>query len=268
MSIRAVLLSLMFVAAAHAQNEPPDRIDAPLFPASGTAVGENDVVYVYYAQQICGMPALEVQTPAREFDENGVRVVELVVDLVGPICLPLQILPPPTFHLYPLAPLGKGRHTIERRIFQRSSTGDLQFLHSSYASVVVGDTPNPALSGAWFDANNPGTGLFVSLLPQTDGAPNQEPLVVVYWAAEDENRQPTWYVGTGRFVDGQLDIELTKGGAQPAVQPMRFSYRGCGKAHWVDPRFPTFFTELTQLAEVSGVETCHPERLGPMVVVH
>jgi len=263
MSIRTLLLSLLFVASANAQTVPPDGLTDPLFPSSETVISTLDEVYVAYLP-ICGKPTVDPNTPVRQFMENGALVVELtLLPFRDGICFSAPV---PTYRqLFSIGTLPKGTQNIQRRLMLRGDDGSVSLLYESAHHLYVGNTPNPALSGAWYDASNPGTGLFVSLLPRIDGDTNQEPLVVIYWAAEDENRQPVWYTGTGRFVDGRLDIDLTKGGAQPAVKPMRFYYQGCGKAHWVDPRFPTFFTELTQLTEVSGVDTCHPERLGPML---
>ncbi|MBN8429126.1 MAG: hypothetical protein J0L65_16850 [Xanthomonadales bacterium] len=265
MSIRATLLSLIFVSAAHAQTTPPDLLDDPLLPSAGTPVSTADDFYVLY-DDLCGRPPIDPATPVRQFQEDGVLVVEWVLLPVpeDEICFSPPI--PTPRKAFRIGPLSKGLHQIERRLMLRANDGSTSLLHHSLHTVQVGETPHPALSGAWYDANNPGTGLFISLLPRTAADHNQEPLVVVYWADEDESRQPIWYTSAGRFRDGVLDIDLIKGGATGEIRPMRFSYRGCGQAHWVDPRFPTFFTELTQLTEVSGVESCAPERLNAVVI--
>lgn len=265
MRIRTLLLSLLFAASAHAQTTPPDLLDDPLLPSAGTPVSTADDFYVLY-HAMCGRPSVDPATPVRQFQEDGVLVVEWVLLPVpeDEICFSPPI--PTPRKAFRIGPLSKGLHQIERRLMLRANDGSTSLLHHSLHTVQVGETPHPALSGAWYDANNPGTGLFISLLPRTAADHNQEPLVVVYWADEDESRQPIWYTSAGRFRDGVLDIDLIKGGATGEIRPMRFSYRGCGQAHWVDPRFPTFFTELTQLTEVSGVESCAPERLNAVVI--
>lgn len=265
MSIRALLLSLIFISAAHAQTTPPDLLDFPLLPSMGTTVSTVDDFYVLY-DDLCGRPSIDPATPVRQFLEGEVRVVEWVLLPVSEfqVCFSPPI--PTPRKAFRIGPLSRGLHQIERRLLLRASDGSTSLLHRSLHTVRVGETPHPGISGAWYDANNPGTGLFISLLPRTAADHNQEPLVVVYWADEDENRQPIWYTSVGRFRDGELDIDLIKGGATGEVRPMRFFYRGCGQAHWVDPRFPTFFTELTQLTEVSGVESCAPERLNAAVI--
>jgi hypothetical protein len=263
MHIRLLLASLILIGTVHAQGVPPDGLSDPLFPPSQTSLAAEDEIYLAY-EDFCGRPILDTGTPSRQFMENGVRVVELVLLPPAEACFAPP--PPPVKRLYSLGTLPKGNHLVERRLLVRAANGTTSLLHQSQHSITIGNTPHPAISGAWYDAGNPGTGLFLNLLPANAADITQEPVVILYWATLDENQQPVWFTGSGRFNDGLLDIQLIKGGANPVAQSMRLFYRGCGSAHWVDPRFPTFFTELTQLTDVSGVASCDPERAGAVVV--
>ena len=78
MCIRAALLSLIFVSAAHAQTTSPDLLDDPLLPSAGTPVSTADDFYVLY-DDLCGRPPIDPATPVRQFQEDGVLVVEWVL---------------------------------------------------------------------------------------------------------------------------------------------------------------------------------------------
>ncbi len=77
--------------------------------------------------------------------------------------------------------------------------------------VTVSDQPRGCRSGAWFDPFNPGHGLFVEIVEQTDG-----PIVVATWYAHHQGRQ-TWLQGIGPLVgdEATLSFDLLSGGDRP-----------------------------------------------------
>ncbi|MGQ0801642.1 MAG: hypothetical protein ACT4NL_16205 [Pseudomarimonas sp.] len=57
-----------------------------------------------------------------------------------------------------------------------------------------------------------------------------EPQIMIFSATTDEARQPLWLLGLGQFIDAELKVEVTLGGAESdEPQRLRFAYRGCGR---------------------------------------
>ena len=84
-----------------------------------------------------------------------------------------------------------------------------------YGSTVRtgGDGIGPGISGSWFDAANPGHGLFVEVVP-TPGAADRLNLI---WATYDSGGNQFYLVGVGPITGNAATIPLrfTRGGAFP-----------------------------------------------------
>jgi hypothetical protein len=146
---------------------------------------------------------------------------------------------------------------VQRRLWVRDEGSAEHVLsRSDLQALDVGDTPAIGVSGAWFNPDAPGSGVFLSLLPRVQG--QERHTAILYLADVEGGGTPVWYTAAGEFADGQLAVELSPGGSGRTPKPQVFAYMGCGQASLYDPRFPTFFTPLAQLTEVEGVPGCTP----------
>lgn len=250
-----LITALMLTAAAHAQeSEARDGQPNFLHPRNGSSISENDQVSVLYTDA-CGANALNPDVAPVVRRQAGRIVVELTIRLSSnlPFCF---AAPPPKNWVIPLGRLPKGDYLIERRMFQPAAPGVERTLLSQLVnSVRVGNTPHPSISGTWFDPSAPGSGFVLTLIPDTSTA---EPQAMMFSAALDGARLPSWQVGLGRFDNAHLTVAGSLGGSAVGPRQLRFSYLGCGRATVVDLAFPTFFTALRQLSRVGGVEACQP----------
>lgn len=70
----------------------------------------------------------------------------------------------------------------------------LLLANAAHADIGTPPTVREGHSAVWFDAENPGTGWVVEILPDKRGA--------VYWYGFDDAGAPVWRVGSGRIVSG------------------------------------------------------------------
>jgi len=256
------VVGLMQMTATSAQDDGfRDGQPNFLHPRNGSSISEQDRVSVLYTDG-CGANELNPDIAPIVRQEGGRIVVELTIRLSStlPFCF---AAPPPKDWVIPIGRLPKGSYEIERRVYQPAAAGVERPLLSQLLNTVrVGDTPHPSISGTWFDPSAPGSGFVLTLIPDASTA---EPQAMLFSAALDRGRQPFWQLGVGRFSNANLAVTGATGGMTPAPQRLQFSYRGCGRATMTDIAFPTFFTELTQLTTVAGVEACQAtgERLQP-----
>lgn len=132
-------------------------------------------------------------------------------------------LPPPTptgyYDLRSFFDLPPGEYRLTVSVASVVETLEFEVLDGVFEVV-------PALSGSWFDPDQPGQGLQVEILP--DGQ------VYAYWYAYDNAGRPYWLVGTGAF-DGAaatLDAFVGTGNALPPnFDPASHELREWGR--WV-----------------------------------
>jgi hypothetical protein len=267
----ALMSGLCVAVSATAQTPagPPDGLTAFVYPQAAPAqklpesepwseVSTRDIVYVGYLEHCRDSPILLRDPPPRVQREGQRLVIELEVSDEPPICFAAP--PPfPTPVLFPLGVLEAGTYEVERRVMLRTGPNTAPtLLHSAINRVRVGATPHAAVSGAWYEPSNPGTGLILNLLPNAPG--EAEPQVMVFYAVLDTNDQPDWYSGIGRFNNGILQIDLQRGGSSGQTRLLQFSYLGCARAQLQDAQRPTFAPiELRQLTGVKAVQSCAPE---------
>jgi len=247
------VVGLMQMTATSAQDDGfRDGQPNFLHPRNGSSISEQDRVSVLYTDG-CGANELNPDIAPIVRQGGGRIVVELTIRLSStpPFCF---AAPPPKDWVIPIGRLPKGSYEIERRVYQPAAAGVERPLLSLLLNTVrVGDTPHPSISGTWFDSSAPGSGFVLTLIPDVSTA---EPQAMLFSAALDTGRQPFWQLGVGRFSNANLTVAGAMGGTIPAPRQLLFSYRGCGRASLAEAAFPTFFTELTQLTTVAGIEAC------------
>jgi hypothetical protein len=258
MSILAALLALSAATVQAQSSDPPDYLYDFGFPRNG--LSSKDEAFVLYADN-CGRPHVDPTRAATVLREETGWVVDIyLVAVEDEVCL--AVLAPDTVLAVSLGNLPKGWHQVQRRLHVRPSGAgphQYQLLYSNWSGFTVGDTPNPALSGAWYDPAVPGTGLFINLLPTMQG--EFDPRVVVYLANLDPTGRPTWSTGIGQFIDGAMRVELREGGVAGGVRTMTFAYQGCGKAQMSFADAPARVANLSQLTTVNGLDSCNPPKL-------
>jgi hypothetical protein len=248
----ALLLSLLAPLALAQLTEPPDHLDNFLYPQNG--LSSTDEAFVMYADN-CGRPHPDTRRPATVSREQDGWVVDiyLVMD-EAEICF--AALAPDSLFSISLGNLSKGFQPVRRRLHLRQADGSYQLVYTSSSSFNVGDTPNPSMSGAWYDPSASGTGLFINMLPVMQG--DFEPQVVVYLAVLDPAGDPTWFAGVGKFVDSRLSVNLREGGNNPTTRTLIFDYEGCGRGHIRYLDLPGWSANLSQLTTVNGLASCRP----------
>ncbi len=248
----ALVLWLLAPLAMAQLAESPDHLDNFLYPQNG--LSSADEAFVMYADN-CGRPHPDARRPATVTREQDAWVVDIYLVLDEPeICF--AALAPDSVFPISLGNLSKGYQPVHRRLHLRQADGSYQLIYTSSASFNVGDTPNPSISGAWYDPATSGTGLFINLLPVMQG--NFEPQVVVYLAVLDPAGDPTWFTGVGKFVDAKLFVDLREGGNRPTTRTLTFDYKGCGRGQIGYVDLPGWAANLSQLTTVNGLAACRP----------
>jgi hypothetical protein len=247
-------LALLAMPPVAAANNPPDGLGDFLHPNG--QLSARDEAWVLYAHR-CGIPLPDpLRAPEVTIEDDRIVVDLFLFEPTIQNCFEAEGLPPVYYH----ASIGKqemGVYAVERRLWVRTEgSDDRRLAHSDLAEVAVGDTPAISLSGSWFDPDAPGTGAFISLLPQTSD--DAKPRAVLYLAEVESNGSPVWYTGIGEFEDGLLTLDLIPGGSGRSTMRRSFAYLSCGEGALFDPMFPTFFTPLVQLTAVAGVPGCTP----------
>jgi hypothetical protein len=148
-----------------------------------------------------------------------------------------------------------------------SEAGNLGGGSSSAKAVLAGINPfaDQNYSGAWFDPNQSGHGLFLDQL--TDGR------LVAWWFTFDPNGAQAWFGGVGTINGNQgiVSVVRTEGArflpnfvaAQANDRPLgtlTFNFTGCstGRVDFaLDSEFNTGFMNLTRLSAPIGVK-CRP----------
>jgi hypothetical protein len=133
----------------------------------------------------------------------------------------------------------------------------------SVDSIVIGDTPNPAASGTWYDNSTPGTGITLNLLPKDSS--DTAGTAVLFLATFDPDGTPQWLSGVGSFSDARLTVPLRRAGVSgdsPPDATAVFDYLGCGQAtlsvSGMALGFPIGTVTLTQLTLTAGLPGCAP----------
>lgn len=256
----AVALALLGAGAA-ANAQAPDGVEEFLFPTNG--LSSADVAYVLYGEK-CGSPRTDPSQAPQVLREGTRITVDIyLVRPVDEVCTAVVL--PPSLVPVSLGNLARGTWEVRRRLWVRDPEDRAHRpLGESTSLLTVGDAPNPAVSGVWFDAARGGEGLVVSLLPAADGSPAQ---ALLYFAGKDVAGRAQWFTGVGTFVDGVLTVSLSPGG-DPGLAPTAqatFRYQGCGRATFrfapAQPSLGTFETSYQQLTAVKGVPSCTPPRV-------
>lgn len=262
--LRALTLAALAASAPLAADAPPpDFLADFVFPPGGGAPA--DEVFVLYADH-CGRPHPDPRRAARIVRSDARIEVDLyLVENPAEICL--AVLSPSTLVPYSIGTLPPGHYEIVRRLHLRHSDGtEYRPSTVSWARIQIGDVPQPAVSGAWHDPEEPGSGLFLNLLPGASGTPDGTALLHVLTREGDA---AVWVAGTGQFVEGVLRVPL-QGPQHPAgTGRLVFEYLGCNAARvriegdW-PLAFPRDGTRLQQLTRTGGLPDCHPPRRGPL----
>jgi hypothetical protein len=259
--LRAVAGLVLAGACATATAQAPDGVENFLFPANG--LSSADAAHVLYGEK-CGSPRTDPQqAPQVIRDGNRITVDIFLVRPVDEVCTAVVL--PPTLVPVALGPLAKGTWDVRRRLWVRDPDDRVHRpLHDAASLISVGDVPNPAVSGVWFDAARGGEGLVVTLLPASEG---NAPQGLLYFAAKDVAGRAQWFTGVGSFVDGVLTVALSPGG-DPGLAPSAqatFRYQGCGRASFrfapAQPSLSTFEASYRQLTAVQGLPSCVPPRV-------
>jgi hypothetical protein len=248
----AILLSLLAPLALAQLTESPDHLDKFLYPQNG--LSSADEAFVMYADN-CGRPHPDARRRATVSREQDAWVVDIYLVMEeSEVCF--AALMPDNLFSISLGNLPKGYQPVRRRLHLRQADGSYLLVYTSSASFNVGDTPNPSVSGAWYDPSASGTGLFINLLPVMQG--DFEPQVVVYLAVVDPAGAPVWFTGVGKFVDAKLFVNLRQGGSNPAMRTLTFDYKGCGRGQMGYVDTPAWSAALSQLTTVNGLASCRP----------
>lgn len=249
-------------ATAQGSNTPPDGLETFIAPDPAFGLGSADRVFLVY-EEACGRPEIDIGRVATVADNDNQFLVDIyLIDRPDTACLSAP--PPPRLVYIGLGQLPKGRYSVTRRLHVRTLPADEHVLTSTQTTVVrIEDTPHRAVSGAWYDPANPGTGLFVAIIPQgqiVDEGPDPDlrPYAALYLAELESAGQPAWSTGLSRFEDGVLRISMTDAGGQSPSRVLLFTYTGCGRATIADAQSPEIVTELEQVTRIDGVPNCVP----------
>lgn len=271
-----VLFATMLAAtcgAAHAQLADIPYHD--IHPANGGSTA--DTFYALFPVN-CGIPMLHPDRPpvvTRTPPGDGVTgaveqvFIEYFVVDPGDVVCPAVMLPD-TLIPIEIGHLLEGETSIMQTFTLVDTAGEpsghpvgVSWLHWA----LVRDTPNPAVSGTWFDPTAPGVGVSLSLAPD----PGQDkPTAVLFLATLSPEGEPLWLTGSGKFEDATLQVALTRSsaGAQgdaidtTPAGTATFEYLGCDEARLsvqgIDVLFPTGDATLQQLTHTFGLPSCQP----------
>jgi hypothetical protein len=242
---------------------PPDFLAAFVFPSE--AASRADEVFVLYADH-CGRPHPDARRPA-QITRDGQRIAVDIYLVENPAEICLAVLMPSTLVPFSLGTLPKGFYEITRRLHIRSVDGnDYRASTVSGAGIEIGDAPHPAVSGTWHDPNQPGSGLFLNLIPPAPGEPSGRAFL---YLLTQRNGLAAWAGGIGQFVDGVLRVGLQGPNLAANAGTAVFEYRGCGDALLrvegdLGLQFPLGQVRIEQLTRTGGVSDCRPPQRGPL----
>lgn len=249
-------------ATAQVSNPPPDGLETFIAPDPAFGLSSADRVYLVY-EEACGRPEIDIGRVATVADNDNQFLVDIyLIERPDTVCLGTE--PPPRPVYIELGKLPKARYSVIRRLHVRTLPSDQHVLTSTQTAVLrIEDTPHRAVSGAWYDPANPGTGLFVAIIPQgqiVDDAPEPDlrPYAALYLAELEDSGQAAWSTGLSRFEDGVLRIAMTDAGGQTPSRVLLFTYTGCGRATIADAQSPEIVTQLEQVTRIDGVPNCVP----------
>lgn len=259
-----VLLALGGASASvSAEALPPDYLESFVFPTQ--AASHADEVFVLYADH-CGRPHPDPRR-SPQILRSGARIEVDIYLVEAPAEICLAVLSPSTLVPYSLGTLPKGSYEILRRLHIRPvDASDYRASTATWGSIEIGDTPLPTVSGTWYDPLQPGSGVFLNLIP---AAPGETPGRAFLYLLTQRNGQPAWAGGTGQFVDGVLRIALQGPGITPNTASVAFEYEGCGQARLrmlgeIGLQFPVGLASIRQLTRTDGVADCRPPLRGPL----
>jgi hypothetical protein len=230
---------------------------AYVFPRNGLSA--QDEAYALFTETCSEEPADLVREPDVQRTDTG-----FVVNFyrMRPAQEHFCFTPAPPPSLYPvlLGRLPKGEVVVEMRDHVRNHNSDVYTLIATHREKLkVGNTPNPAVSGSWYDPASSGTGLFISLMP-TRRQPDPRAMMVLNTVDQDGNA--VWYSGVGTFADGTLTVSMTRGGQTTPSATGVFQYDGCGRGAFEllgqFPRFPVGKTPVLQIARTLDAGGCEP----------
>ena len=256
---RSFGLLCLSLASAPIFAQSPDSIEDFIFPRDGASL--VDEIYVMYGDN-CGRPHPDSRAPVVTHGTDEIVVEIFLVEPESNVC-PAVILPD-TILAVPLGKLGKGTHSVKRRLMLRARDAQAyRPIDESIDAITVGDTPNPAASGTWYDSATPGTGITINLMPKaSDEAPGT---AVLFLATFEPGGAPTWLSGVGTFSDARLTVPLRRAGTPGSAPPdatATFQYLGCGRARLsvsgMSLGFPIGTVNLMQLTLTSGLSGCTP----------
>jgi hypothetical protein len=233
-----------------------------VFPRNGlSAVDEAFVLYT----DSCGQPDTDpMRAPEIHRDLSQITVDIYLAEPESPVVC-IATFAPPVLKRVSLGRLTKGFYSVRMREYVRPFASTVYTLRDeSFEGFEVRNTPNPDISGTWYDPTAAGTGLVINLVPSPGLL---DPRAFVILATVNAAGQPVWYSGVGVFVDARLEVSLTLGGATAPAGVGVFEYDGCGRAHFrVDNlalRFPAGRASLQQLTQTVGVSACTPPLFEP-----
>jgi hypothetical protein len=258
-----IALSGLVPIASAQDTGVPDQLSAYVSPDPALGLASADRLFVAY-EEFCGRPEVDDERPAT-VDIDG-QTVNVDIFLVAPaddlVCMAPP--PPPQRVHTEVGSLPMGLYQVNRRLHVRPAAGGEHTLTSTQALVLqVAGTPHRAVSGAWYDPQNPGTGLFVAIIPRgqiadEEGEVDDRPYAALYLAELNEANQPTWATGLSRFEDSILVAAMVDGGEEVSTRDLVFSYTGCGRATLADAAAPEQVVQLVQLTRVDGMPNCLP----------
>jgi hypothetical protein len=228
-----------------------------VFPRNG--LSSADEAFVLYTDN-CGRPHPDPQRVPEVRPVAGGFEVDVYLEDPDPTEICLAAPPPNALRRVPLGRLALGFYSVRMREHVRPFGGTgYTLLSTKFEGLEVRATPNPAVSGTWFDRTRSGTGVMINLV---ESAGALEPRVFVILNTLGSAGQPLWYWGLGTFADARLEVPLSLGGGGATGAVAVFEYTGCGRATFsvsnLDVQFPAGTSTLQQLTGVVGVAACEP----------
>lgn len=267
--------AMLAVSCGFARAQTVELVYHDIHPANGGST--QDTFYALLPSN-CGLPTMHPDFPpvvTRSAPTEGtvgvVEGIDIEYFLVGPgdVVCP-AVVTPDTLIPIEIGHLSKGTTMVMQRFTLVDEDGDPigSPLQQSWVHfATVGDTPNPAISGTWFDPSAPGVGVSLSLAPDPG---HEEPTAVLFLATLTDEGEPLWLTGSGKFVDATLEVALTRssdddrdGTVETApAGTATFEYLGCDSAQLsidgVEVRFPADDDALRQLTHTFGLPGCRP----------
>lgn len=260
----ALLMAGTCASDVGAQAQAPDFLEHFVYPRNGAAA--SDEIFVLYADN-CGRPHPEAR--ATGVVRNGERIeVDLYLqEPEFPIC-PAVFLPD-ELHRVSIGRLPRGNYTVVRRLHVRAfGSSTYRILLESHDAIAIGDAPNPAASGTWYDQQAPGLGMVLNLLPAASSAERGDALM--FLATRRTTGESVWMSGMGHFIDGVLSVPLRRAETPTNVAAdatATFTYAGCGagtlRVSDATLQFPLGTAAVRQLTKSEGLADCHPPALRP-----